>query len=71
MKRQTLNGGRGHHSRVVKVPTELVFCDGKRTVVADSQGYSVDVGPGLGTVAGVEIIRHAVGTDDPGREKKS
>lgn len=39
-------------------------------MVAGSQGYPVDVGPRLGTVTGMEMIRHAVGTVDPGRVTK-
>lgn len=40
-------------------------------MVAGSQGYPVDVGPRLGTVTGMEMIRHAVGTVDPGRVTKA
>ena len=54
-------------SRVAEAPAEIVFCDGKQGVVADSPGYPVHVGPRLGPETGVEIVRNAAGTGDPGR----
>lgn len=59
------------NSRVAEGPAEIAFCEGKQRVVASSQGYPVDVGPRLGTVTGMEMIRHAVGTVDPGRVTKA
>lgn len=75
MKRQMSQWQEGRrirrdNSHVAKVPAEIMFCDWKKRVVADSQGYPVDVGPRLGTETGVEILRHAVGTGDPGRVTK-
>lgn len=58
------------NSRVAELPAEIAVCEGKQRVVGDSQGYPVDVGPRLGTETGVEIIRHTVGTGDPGRVTK-
>lgn len=58
------------NSRVAEVPAEIVVCEGKQRVVGDSQGDPVDIGPRLGTVTGMEIIRHAAGTGDPGRVTK-
>ncbi len=58
------------NSRVAEVPAEIAVCEGKQRAVGRSQGYPVDVGPRLGTEAGVEVIRHAVCTSDPGRVTK-
>lgn len=58
------------NSRFAEVPAEIAVCEGKQRLVGDSLGYPVDVGPRLGMVAGMEVIRHAVGTGDPGRVTK-
>lgn len=76
MERQRMNEGREgqcvkwDNSRVGEGPAEIAFCEGKQRAVAGSQGYPVDVGPRLGTITGMEMIRHAVGTVDPGRVTK-
>lgn len=56
-------------SRVVEAPAQIAVCEGKLREVSDSQRYPVDVGPRQGTEAGMEIIRHTVGSGDPGRVK--
>lgn len=58
--------GRRTNSRVAEAPAEMVVCEGERTAEGDAQGYPVDVGPRPGAETGVEIVRHAVGTGDPG-----
>lgn len=58
------------NSRVADVPAQIVVCEGKLTVVGESQGYPVNISPGLGVKTGVEVIRHAVGTGDPGKVEK-
>lgn len=56
-------------SLVAKIPAQLSLHEGKRRVNGDSQGDPVDVGPRPGIETGVEIIRHTIGTVDPGSIK--
>lgn len=53
------------NSRVAEAPAQIPVCEGKERVVGDSQRYSVDVGPRLGTETGMEVMRNTVGTGDP------
>lgn len=57
-------------SRVAKMPAEISLRQGKQRVVAGSKGYPVHVGPRLGTVTGVEVLRHTLGSGNPGKEQQ-
>lgn len=52
-------------SRVAKMPAEIALRQGKQRVVAGSKGYTVHVGPRLGTITGVEVLRHTLGSCNP------
>lgn len=65
-----MSGVKQVDSRVAEVPAEMALCDGKQSVVGDSQRDPVYVGPRIGTETGMEIIRHTEGTGDSGRVTK-
>lgn len=57
-------------SHVAKMPAEIALHQGKQRVVAGSKGYPVHVGPRLGTVTGVEVLWHTLGSCNPGKEQQ-
>lgn len=61
--------GAAPSSRVAEVPAEITFRQGQQRRVVGAQGQPVHVGPGLGTVAGVEVVRHPLCPGDPGEEQ--